>query len=37
MKLEKCEFHKEDIRYLELIIGRGGVKMDLDKVAVVKD
>lgn len=34
---EKYKFHKEEIKYLELMIVRGGVKMDLDKVAAVQD
>lgn len=29
----KHKFHKNIVRFLELIIGRGGVKMDPDKVA----
>lgn len=31
------EFHKEDVKYLRLIIERGGVKTDPDKVAAVQN
>lgn len=37
MKPEKCEFHKEDVRYFRLLTGRGIVKIDTDKVAVTQD
>lgn len=37
MKPEKCEFHKEEVRYMRLIIGRGRVRMDPNKVAAVQD
>lgn len=37
LKLEKCEFHQEEVKYLRLTIGRDGVKMDPAKVAVVSD
>lgn len=34
---EKSEFPKEEEKYKRLIIPTGGVKMDPDKVATVKD
>lgn len=37
LKREKCKFHKEDVRYLGLIIKREGVMMNLDKMASVQD
>ena len=29
LKLEKCEFHKTEVKYLGLIIGADGIKMDV--------
>lgn len=37
LKPEKCDFHKEEVIYMEIIIGRGGVKMDPKKVVAVQD
>lgn len=37
LKPEKCEFHKEEVKYLRLTIRRGEVKKDLDKVAAIQD
>lgn len=37
VKLEKCEFYKEEEKYLRLIIERGEVKIDSDKVATIQD
>jgi hypothetical protein len=37
LKPEKCEFHKETVRYLGLIISTKGISMDEDKVATVKN
>ena len=37
LRPEKCEFEKEEIEYLGMIIGNGQVKMDPAKVAAVKD
>jgi len=36
LKPEKCEFHKIEVKYLELIIGADGIKMDPSKVETVK-
>jgi len=36
LKPEKCEFHKTEVKYLGLIIGADGIKMDLSKVETVK-
>jgi len=36
LKLEKCEFHKTEVKYLGLIIGADGIKMDSFKVETVK-
>ena len=35
LKLEKCEFHKTEVKYLGLIITADGVKMDQKKVKAV--
>jgi len=35
LKLENCEFHKETVRYLGLIISTQGRSMDEDKVETV--
>lgn len=37
LKAEKYEFHKEEVRYLRLIIRRVGVKMDPNMVAILQD
>ena len=36
LKPEKCEFHKMEVKYLGLIIGADGIKMDPSKVETVK-
>jgi hypothetical protein len=35
LKPEKCEFHKETVRYSGLIISTKGISMDEDKVEIV--
>jgi len=35
LKPEKCEFHKETVRYLGLIISTKGISIDEDKVDTV--
>jgi hypothetical protein len=37
LKPEKCEFHKQTIKYVELIISTKGVSMDPDKVEIVRN
>ena len=37
LKPEKCEFHKETVRYLGLIISTKGISMDEDKVETVRN
>jgi len=37
LKPEKCEFHKETVRYLQLIISTKGNSMDEDKVKTVRN
>jgi hypothetical protein len=36
-KPEKCEFHREEIEFLGLIIGKGKVKMDDGKTKAIKE
>jgi len=37
LKPEKCEFHKETVRYLGLIISTTGISMDEDKVETMRN
>jgi hypothetical protein len=37
LKPEKCHFHKEEVEYLGIIVGRGQVKMDPVKVQGIAD
>jgi hypothetical protein len=37
LKAEKCKFHKEEVKYLRLIIGVNGIGMDLEKVQAVEN
>jgi hypothetical protein len=37
LKPEKCEFHKETVRYLGLIISTKGISMDEDKIEMVRN
>lgn len=35
MKAEKCKYHKQDLKYFRLIVGKDVVKIDPEKVATV--
>jgi hypothetical protein len=37
LKLEKCEFHKEEVKFLGFTVGVHRVKMSESKIKVVKD
>jgi hypothetical protein len=37
LKPEKCHFHKEEVEYLGVIVGKGQVKMDPVKVQGIAD
>ena len=37
LQLEKCEFHKETVRYVGLIISTKGISMDEDTVETVQN
>jgi hypothetical protein len=36
LNAEKCEFHKEEVKYLGLIVGVNGIRMDPEKVQAVE-
>lgn len=36
LKLSKCQFLREETKYLGFMINKGGIKTDLDKVEVIK-
>jgi hypothetical protein len=37
LKPDKCEFHKEGVRYLGLIISTKGISIDEDKIETVRN
>jgi len=37
LRPEKCQFHKEEVEYLGVIVGKGQVKMDPVKVQAITD
>ncbi len=37
LKLEKCEFVKKQLKYLEFIVGEFGIKLDPKKIRVIVD
>jgi hypothetical protein len=37
LKAKKCEFEKDEVEFLGLIIGNGKIRMDPHKVAVIQD
>jgi hypothetical protein len=37
LKVEKCKCHQEEVKFLGLIVGVNGIKMDTEKVAAVKE
>jgi hypothetical protein len=37
LKLEKCEWHKDEVEFLSYVVGRNRVKMSKKKIQVVKD
>jgi hypothetical protein len=37
LKAEKCEFYQQEVKYLGLIVGVNGIRMDPEKVTVVKE
>jgi hypothetical protein len=37
LKPEKCQFHRQEVKYLGLIISTEGIKMDPEKITTVQD
>jgi len=37
LKLKKCEFHQEEVDFLEFIVERHEVRMNLEKLQAVKE
>ena len=37
LKLKKYKFYKKEVNFLEFIIGRNGIYIDLTKLKIVKD
>src|ERR1700687_998181 len=37
LKAEQCEFHKEEVKYLGLIVRVNGIRMDPEQVQAVED
>jgi hypothetical protein len=37
LKLEKCEFHYQGVKYLGLIISMEGIKMDNENIQAIQD
>jgi len=37
LKLKKCEFHQEEVDFLEFVIRRHEVRMNLEKLQAIKE
>jgi len=37
LKPEKCQFHKQEVKYLGFIIGTDGIRMDPEKICCILD
>jgi hypothetical protein len=37
LKLEKCEFHQEEVNFLEFVVERHEIRMNLEKIKTVKE
>ena len=37
LDIDKCEFHVHETKYLGLIIGAEGIKIDIEKVQAIQD
>jgi len=37
LKPEKCEFHQEEVDFLEFVVERHGIRMDPEKIKAVKE
>jgi len=36
LKPKKCEFHQEEVNFLEFVVGRHEIRMNLEKIQAVK-
>jgi len=37
LKPEKCEFHREEVNFLEFVVGRHGIRMNSEKIKAIKE
>jgi hypothetical protein len=37
LKPKKCEFHREEVDFLGFVVGRHGIRMNLEKIKAVKE
>jgi len=37
LKLKKCEFHREEVDFLEFVVERHEVRMNLEKLQAIKE
>jgi hypothetical protein len=37
LKVEKCEFHQQEVKYLGLMVAVQRIRMDLEKIIAVKE
>ena len=37
VKLEKCEFHKKEVKFLGFIVGTNGVQINPDKIKLIRE
>jgi len=37
LKLEKCEFHREEVDFLGFVVERHGIRMDSKKIKAIKE
>ena len=37
LKLEKCEFHQKEIDFLEFVVERHKVRINLEKLQIIKE
>jgi len=37
LKPEKCEFHREEVDFLEFVVERHEIRMDLEKIKAIKE
>ncbi len=37
LKLEKCEFHRKKVNFLEFVVRRHEIRMNLEKIKAIKE